>query len=255
MRLGIFIACMVLFLAQPALSGAAGVEMAVGGWYQEPEGDIAYKPLTGDDILGVERDLRYDEEIRLTGRLKVDVPGPFPNLYLMATSMRFDGMGQKNVDFIFGDLTFSANVDFSSKVNLDHYDIALYYGIPGIKQASAGKFNVELGVNVRIVDFEAEVSQAATGFRESESFILPVPMAYLGAQIEPVEWLAIEAEARGLSIGNDHIYSVIGRVKVRPAGPLFIAAGWRYEDVDIDEDDVKADVEVGGPFAEVGLEF
>lgn len=255
MRLAVFIACAFVLLALPAVSGAAGVEVAVGGWYHEPEGNIAFKPLTAGDTLDVERDLRYDEEARLTGRLKIDVPGPLPNIYLMATAMNFEGTGRKNVSFKFGDQTFSANVDFFSEVNLDHYDIALYWGIPLVKGATLNKFNLELGVNVRIVDLEARVRQSATGLSESKDFTLPLPMVYVGAQINPVDWLAIEGEVRGLSIDNDSIWSIIGRVKVRPAGPLFIAAGWRHEDLDIDEDDVKADVQVSGPFAEVGLEF
>lgn len=249
----IFTLTMLLTLGLPAVSGAIGVELAVGGWYHEPNGTISYKGLTSNDYLDLERDLKYDADVRFMGRLKVDAPFPMPNIYLMATRMRFDGVGRKDVDFKFGDQTFNTDVDFTSKVVLDHYDIALYYGIPGIREASLGKVNLELGIDARVVDIEAEVSQS--GIRETGSFVLPVPMLYAGVQITPMNWLAFEAEFRGISIDSDHIWSVIGRVKFRPIKHAFFAAGWRHEDVDIDEDDVKADVQVTGPFAEVGLEL
>jgi outer membrane protein len=124
-----------------------------------------------------------------------------------------------------------------------------------VKQASDEKFNLELGLNVRVVDFEAEVRQPSTGLSDSESITLPLPMLYVGAQLDPVEWLALEAEFRGITFDNDHMYDLIGRVKFRPKGPLFIAAGWRLQDVDIEEDDVRADVSFSGPFVEVGAEF
>ena len=45
------------------------------------------------------------------------------------------------------------------------------------------------------------------------------------------------------------------RAKLKPVGPFFGAAGYRYEKVKIDINDVKAEVSFGGPFGEVGVEF
>lgn len=247
-----------VLLAAPSAS-AMGIELALGGWRQEPQGTVAMSAISQSDVLDVENDMRYDEETRIYGRAKIDMPAFVPNIYLMATPMSFDGTGQKNVDFKFGDRTFQAGVDFYSKVDLDHFDIALYYGLPFVETATAGVLNLELGLNVRVVDFEAVVegTESATGstVSETESFVLPLPMLYVGAQLRPTGWLALEAEGRGVAYNGDHVMSFIGRAKVKPLGPLFIAAGWRHEDIDVEEDEVTVDVEISGPFAEVGLEF
>ncbi len=80
-------------------------------------------------------------------------------------------------------------------------------------------------------------------------------MVYLGAQVKPVKILAIEAEGRGAAYGKDSYYDIIGRVKVKPYGPVFLAAGYRYEKIKFDESGFKANADFQGPFGEAGVEF
>jgi outer membrane protein len=252
---------MLFLLAVPASSFAIGIEAALGGWYQDPEGTLALKPISLIDEIDIDKEAGYDEEFRVMGRVKIDMPLVLPNIYVMATPMMFDGTGSKGANFKFGDIQFDAALPFSSEVTLNHYDIALYYGIPFLDTATAGMLNVELGLNARIVDFNAEVTgtEAITGITrtEKESFTTAAPLVYVGAQIRPVDWLSIEGEGRGIAYSGDHYYDLIGRVKVKPLGPLpvFISGGWRYEDIKIGIQDIEANVDIGGPFAEVGIEF
>jgi hypothetical protein len=51
------------------------------------------------------------------------------------------------------------------------------------------------------------------------------------------------------------MYSVIGRLRFNMFGPAFVAAGYRYDKIDVDEDDVDAEFTLQGPFAEVGINF
>ena len=242
-------------LISPVAAGAFGLEIAVGGWYQMPEGDVAYDPLLGSDTLDVEDDLDYDDKFQFSGRINLDLPFYLPNLYVILTPMKFDGNGQKDVNFKFGDVVFSGNVDFDSEVKSHHIDVALYYGLPFIETATGGIFNVDLGLNVKIIDFDAEIDQPATGLDESESFILPIPTVYLGSQIRPTDWLALEFEGRGIALSGDSYLGLIGRLKVTFFDPFFVAAGYRYETVDFDEQGVEVDATIAGPFAEIGFAF
>jgi outer membrane protein len=243
----------------PGAATAAGIELAVGVWNQTPKGNISYKPITGLDNLSIKDNLKYSDENRVFGRVKIDTPLLFPNIYLMATPMEFSEAGSKNTQFQFGNTTFDANVPFTSELRLDHYDLGLYYGVPALKTATAGILNVDLGIDARVIDFKARITgqDTTTGLiiTESKAVVIPLPMLYLGFQVKPVKWLSAEGEARGLAYGGDHYYDLIGRVKIKPFGPVFAAAGYRYEKVKIDRDDVKADASFGGPFGEVGIEF
>ena len=80
-------------------------------------------------------------------------------------------------------------------------------------------------------------------------------MVYLGAQLKPLKYLSFEAEARGIAYSSNHYYDLIGRLKVSPFGPLFVAAGYRYEKVKVDQSDVKVNIALQGPFLELGLVF
>jgi outer membrane protein len=249
----LLVALLAMTLA-PVTASAIGIEAAIGGWRQSPSGDIGYNPLTEADRLDLERDARYDDETRLFGRVKIDLP-MLPNIYLMATPVEFEGVGQRASSFRFGGQDFDANVPFSSKVVLDQYDIALYYGIPLLETATLNTLNIELGINLRIIDASVEATQEASGLSDSRSAVLPVPMIYLGVQLKPLDWLALEAEARGMAYSDNRYLDLIGRLKVSPVGPVFVAAGWRHQDVKIDSRDIEADMKIKGPFAEAGFVF
>jgi outer membrane protein len=142
----------------PGAASAVGIEMSLGVWNQDPKGDISFKAQSVQDNLSIRDNLGYGDSARVFGRVKIDTPLLFPNVYLMATPMAFKGTGNKDVAFQFGDVTFNGNVPFTSELKLDHYDVGFYYGIPGINLATTGILNVELGLGARIVDFKARIT-------------------------------------------------------------------------------------------------
>ena len=245
-----------LLMITPQRSFALGLEIGLGYWQQGPSGSILNSGdvLTGTK-LDLESDLNYDTENRFFGRIKVELPLFLPNIYVMATPMKFEESGQTTFNINFGDQTIQANIPFESTLKLDHYDIALYYSLPFIRTATLDKLNIELGLNARFIDFEMEIIQQSAGISEKESETVVLPMGYIGIQISPMESFSIEAEGRGVAYSSNHYFDLIVRLKVKPFGPFFISAGYRYQDIDIDESDVEVNIEFKGPFAEAGLSF
>jgi outer membrane protein len=251
----VFLFCYIFMLSIPTTSYAFGIEIAGGAWYQSPSGDLSFDKTTNDDDLNLEDDLNYDDKWQPSGRLIIDMPSVIPNIYIMATPLKWDENGSKDVSFNFGDETFDADIPFKSELKMNHIDVALFYGLPFIKSATADIFNIDLGVNVRLLDFEASIDQKDTGIKESESYFLPIPMIYTGIQIEPFKYTALEFEGRGIGWSSNYYLSLIGRLKIKPFGPFFVAGGYRYDNVNIDYQDVDVDAKFQGPFAEVGFEF
>jgi outer membrane protein len=257
-----FLVCIVIavFLMLPAGSSALpgiDIEAAVGGWQQTPSGDLSYDSgVLEATLLDLEDDLGLEEEIRVTGRLKIDIP-VIPTVYVVAAPMEFEG-DVESVGFNFGGKDFQAG-SISSKLTLNQYDIGLYYGIPFLKTATLEKLNIDIGLNVRIMDITAEVTGQTTlaGIHEteSESIMAPIPMLYLAAQFKPVDRFALEVEARGITNGDEKIYSLVGRLKVKVLGPAFAAGGYRYDVIDIDEEGLVINTTFGGPFLEAGVQF
>lgn len=249
---------LIFMLSFPALSfglDGFGLEIAGGAWYQSPSGDMSFDNTSRADDLDIKSNLNYEDEWQANGRLIIELPLFFPNIYLMYTPINWDESGQKNVAFKFGDTIFDADVDFDSKLQMDHFDVGLFWGLPFLKTATNDVVNIDLGLNVRVIDFEAELHQRDTGLKETVDYILPLPMLYAGVQIEPFKFFALELEGRGIGWSGNHYISLTGRLKVRPFGPFFFAGGYRYDSVKIDYDDVDVDAEFQGPFAEAGFEF
>ena len=250
-----FVLFLICLLCLPTSSYALGLEIAVGGWYQSPSGDLSFDKSTKDDDLDLEKDLNYGDKWQPNGRLLIDMPAFFPNIYLMATPLKWDENGSKDVQFKFGDEVFDANIPFRSELKMNHLDVALFWGLPFIKTGTSDVLNIDLGLNFRLLDFKVEIDQQDTGIKESESYFLPIPMIYAGVQIEPIKYGALEFEGRGIGWGGNYYVSLIGRLKIKPFGPFFVAGGYRYDNVGIDYSDVDVDAKFQGPFAEIGFEF
>jgi outer membrane protein len=233
----------------PQPSQAVGFEAAIGISRQSPQGGMGYK----GDSLDLTSDLNYSSVTQFFGRAKIELPLILPNIYLLATPLNFDGTGTKNSAFQFGNQTFNANLPFSSSLKLNQYDLGIYYGLPFLKQATLGMFNLDLGLNLRVFDLKAEVSQ--TGNIESKSFYLPAPMIYLGVQVKPMNALSLEGEFRAISYNSNQFYDLIGRIKYTLFQFTFVSAGYRYEKYSMDQNDIKLDVQFSGPLLEVGLQF
>jgi outer membrane protein len=258
-RSSLYVSLSIIFLLAFLPTGASGFEASVGFWRQDPSGDVAYKPVSDSDELDLNQDLNYDRKDKPFGRVKIGLPVFLPNIYLIMTPVKFEGDGSLTRQFKFGNFEFAANEPFHSEVRLDQYDAAFYYSIPFLNTATVGKLKADIGLDVKIVDFESSVSgeEAVTGtaISESQSFTAPFPMIYAAIQLKPVKAFSIEGEGRGMAYNSNHCYDLIGRIKVKPIGPVFIGGGYRYEDVKIDYDDVKASMKFQGPFVEGGVEF
>jgi outer membrane protein len=177
-----------------------------------------------------------------------------PNIYFMFAQVKNDGTGNSDGDFVFGSTLFSKNTPLSSKLEMNEYDLALYYGIPFIKTATLGRLNIDAGLNIKLVDIDVSVSQG--GVSETKQYAIPLPMLYLAAQLSIIKSLALEAEARLTALSSaDYFYDFIGRVKYHVIGPAFLAAGYRYEDVQLDRKGLRVGSWTGGPFLEVGFSF
>lgn len=245
--------CIVLML--PGWAGATGFEAAVGVWHKSPSGDVTYKGQTAHDRLDLESSLGLDSETGPHFRARLEMPLILPNIGFMATPTTFSGRGTATGSFTFGDRTFAAGVPIDGKLRLNQYDVSLFYGIPGLEMATMGLFNVDLGLNLRLMDVNLEIRQEQAGLSESKSMLLPVPTLYLGASLRPLDFFALEAEARGVTYAGNHFYSLIGRLRFNPLDHLFLAGGYRFDSVSIDEKGLKADVDIRGPFMEIGINF
>ncbi|MCB9494185.1 MAG: TIGR04219 family outer membrane beta-barrel protein [Desulfobacteraceae bacterium] len=229
-------------------------EIAAGGWFCSPDGFAGYK---GDDLY-LERDLGYEDQTELTGRIRLELPLLLPNITFMTTNLSFDGDNTTGRSFDFGNTSFNGDDKISSELKLNHHDFAVSFSLPLLNLATLGKLQADLGVNLRLIDIEASMEQTTENSglkRESKSLDVPIPMGFAYLRLEPVSGIGLEAEGRMLSIGGNSVTSLIGRIRYHVLGPLFIAGGYRVEKIDVDEEGIRIDTDFKGPFFEGGFKF
>jgi len=186
--------------------------------------------------------------------LVFDFPRFFPNLYIMATPTEIEGAGNKNIRFHIGDKIFATESGFNSQISLNELDLTLYYDVPLVKSLTQDMLNIDLGLNVRAIDFNGNIENEAIG-KASKSFIVPIPMVFGALQFHPLHALALEAEGRGIAIGANKAFSLVGRIRWNVLDHVFAAGGYRYDKFDIDYQGVLIDTDISGPFFEAGLSF
>ncbi len=235
-----------LFISRGA---AFEVETAVGVTQLNPVGQISYQGAS----LDLKNDLKYDKVQTFTARVKLDLPLILPNVYLTAVPMRFEETGSKNVSFQFGAKTFTGSVPFTSSLKLDHYDATLFYGIPFLETVTNDVLRVQVGLNIRVIDFKASITQ--TGLNESKSLIVPVPMAYGYFQLSPIDKLKVSLDLKGIAYGSTRHYDMTMLAKWQLFKFFFVGGGYKYQNIKINYSDINTEFEFGGPVLELGFIF
>jgi outer membrane protein len=239
-------------------------EISVGAIQQKPSGYVSYKPVSDiRDRIDVKNDARLGDETKPWAKLKLEHPIPvIPNIKLAYMPMKFDGSGNVSRTIRWGGNEYDLNAGFNLSVKLDRVDTTLYYNFPFIKTATAGKLDVEFGLNVRTIMFDARLSGTTTGggrVSESASITLPVPIGHLAAEIRPISLVSLVGELNYIGYKNNAYYDYVAGLRLNspvriPLKP-FVEVGYRHEKLKIDERDVKADLNIKGLYGLVGVRF
>jgi len=247
-----------LSFAVPLING----EISVGVMNHSPSGYIQYPSGTGDTV-DLKDTFGLDSAVKPFARAKIEIP-IVPNLYLQYMPMEFDGTGRYSTTLTFGDIEFQANVDLDTYIKVDHYDLGLYYNLPFVGTATAGLLDPEVGINVRVLDFEGRVTgrEAFTGQvrTESASATIPVPMGYVSLGVN-LQVVSLIGELRGITYSGNHYYDFTAEVRAKPVSvpalaSFFVGAGYRYEELKLEDvGDVSAKIKISSLFANVGLSF
>ena len=243
---------MAFILFMPPVSHAteashpAEIEAAAGGWLHEPSGSLSYL----GEALDLRSNLNFTNETDIDARLKVHLPALLPDMYLMATFLKFQGENTLSQPFVFG-APFQAGKPFSAETRLNHFDIAAIYSL--IPAHERGLFNAHAGINLRVIHLQASITQGGQADSFTDTFA--VPLIYLGARLRASSLVRLEAEARGMALASEHYLDLIGRVKFFVLKPLFVAAGYRYEQMKIARHGFNMNAGFGGPFVEAGFDL
>ncbi len=226
-------------------------EFTVGVVQQKPDGWLKYKGTTVD----LRKDLGFDDKTKFFAKAKLEHPIPLlPNIYLQYMPMEFKG--DRTTAFQFDNKVFAGNIH--TEVQLDHYDIGLYYNVPMVSAMTSGVFDAEVGLVVRIIDFKEKVSDGTK--TSTADFTAPIPMLYGSISINPVDLLSVVVEGKGITYNNNYYYDFSGEVRLSPFNAVvmkpFISLGYKIERLRIDDvSNVYGDIRIKQPYISMGINF
>jgi len=225
------------------------LKIAAGVWSTSPSGDLG-ETTTDVDALAL------DDENSTFYSIAFEHPIPvLPNIRLKQTGLEFSGDTVLDETFILDDQEFTVGVDAVSDIDLSHTDVTLYWGLPELI------VDVDFGINIRSFSGEAKVTSEMAARTDIVDLDVVLPMLFADVRIDlPFTGFYVGAEANALSIGDSSMIDYNARIGYSTDVIPFLAdldfeVGYRSFNVELDEDDIQADITIDGPYAQIMLVF
>ena len=247
----------------PMSISAAELSFSAGGgiWRNEGTGELRYKDNPAVDIDYLD----YDKENRGYIWAELRHPVPFlPNFRVEYVDLKLSG--HSSHAFAWEDVGFKA--DAYSETTLTQLDMILFYNVLSLPWV-----DLDLGADVKYIDFTFDAEgegkdlddlgvQAEFTEDEDETAYIPFIYSRVRANI-PATNFGIEGDVKYITYKNTTVLDTSIKANYffdLKAVKLGIEAGYRFESIDIDEDDFSGltfdiDVDIEGPFAGVFIRF
>lgn len=246
-------AVLLVGLMVPVVCGADTLGIRVGAdyWRYDIDGSVRFKTRDSTNDIDVNEDLGYDDDSLTHLYAILEHPLPFlPNVKLSRTAIDTSANGRLSKTVVFGDVTFQANEDVSSDVDLKLTDITFYYRVLD------NIANIDLGLNAMYLDSQGRITGSVSG-TERADISGWVPKAFAGVGVDlPFTGLSVGADGSAVKYKGSHFYDYTLRVSYTTPWYVGIDAGYRKMKLDLDDfDDSFADLSFDGFFAGGYLHF
>jgi outer membrane protein len=233
-----------LFLPVAAQADALGVRFGANAWQQNFSGH-AQSGDSGDKI-DIEDDMGFDDDDGFQGYISFEHSVPMvPNILVQRTVIDADANGDLNGK-TFDDVTFPGAV--KSTIDLTHTDATLYY------QILDNWASLDIGLTARY--FEQGIKVKDQTQNADLDIDLVIPMAYAAVKFDlPLTGLYVGADGNGIKYDDHHFFDAKAMIGWESSIGLGIEAGYRYFDVQYEDNDEEADLTIEGPFAGLFFHF
>jgi len=234
-------------LASPTL--ADEIVSLKGGYYKlEPSGDVG----VGGDALDIEDDLGIDDDDGFFAEAALQL-GDF-RLFASYMPISFSGSSVLSRDINFSGETFVEGQRIDSDIDIDIYEAGLAWFLINVDDLP---LRIQIGpeVAIKYIDTRLEMKDKGLGMYESESVGVPVPSLGARARIAIADYLGVVGRAGYMEYNGNSLTDIDAQVEYSPIPMVAIFAGYRYLDMDIDEDGVLVDAKFSGPHAGALIRF
>ncbi len=221
-----------------------GIYAGAGSWLGKYSGSV------GDPAASA-ADLGMDDKNTTYYYVAIEHPMPFfPNIKLQHNDIRSKQTSAVEDDFRLDDITFPSGTTLKTDFDLSYTDATLYY------EVLDNWLNLDLGVTLRKHDGYLHADTAVVS--EKVDVDLTLPLVYGKLQFDlPLTGFIAGFEGNYIGYDGSELFDYTAKVGYLfdSALDLGLEAGYRSITMNIDEDDVAANLELKGPYLAIVLHF
>jgi len=241
----------LVLLAGMSSADTPGTRIGANYWNLDVNGTVRYQSTDPADNIDVNDDLGYGDDALTSVYAIFEHPAPLiPNARVTGTRIDTDASGKLGRNFTWGNVDFTIDEDVTSAVQLDQFDLALYWRLLD------NTLNLDAGLDIRYLELDATITGAVSG-TDTATATAVLPMLYAGAGIDlPLTGLGVSADGAFIGYSGNTLYDFTVRASYDSNWPIGIEAGYRIMKLDLDDfDDYYADIRFEGPYAGLNLQF
>ena len=248
-RLFILLA-LINLLASPALADET-FSFKAGYLALSPSGDIAVSDggLTGT-VVDLEDDLTLADSEDYFAEAALQL-GAF-RLFAAYLPINFSGDGVLTRDISFNGETFVLGSRVESDVNIDIYEAGLAWFLVNIDDMPV---RIQFGPEMAVKYVDARVELQNSTYSESDSVGVPIPTLGARGRVAIADYLSVVGRVGYLKYSGSSFLDADAQVELSPVPLVGLFAGYRYLDIDVDDNDVLINATFAGPYAGALVRF
>ena len=224
-----------------------GVYAGISSWKTDYSGKAGEPSITLKDLGVKNGDKNNSYYIALEHPVPV-----LPNIMLEHTSISSKQTSVIEKTFTIDGTTFPISDTITSDFDLSHTDATLYYEILD------NWVNLDLGITARKFDGYFHATSEVTSESKKVNIDQTLPLLYIKAQFDlPFSGLSAGVQGNYVSYSGDKLTDYRAKISYLFDSVLDVGleVGYREMSLTVDDDDIKADLKLKGPYASVIAHF
>lgn len=247
----LFLALVMLLVTSPAL---ADEFLSIKAGYQmlEPEGSIAVSDNGFGSKLDVDKDLHLDDSEELLAEVALQLGDS--RLTFSYLPIDFSGSGSIPFTGSYNGQVFNSGDHVTTGIKLDLYDVGYTYYLINMDDVPT-RFQLGIEFSVKVADLEVEFTDSITGLDESDSLFVPLPTLGIRSRIALADLVGISLRAGYFEYDENSILDADIQLEFSPIPNAGLFIGYRFFDLEVDEQDLYVSLEISGPYAGLLVRF
>jgi hypothetical protein len=237
---------------EPTQKDRPTIELEGRYWWPALSGSV--KAVSADIGSGVnfKDDLGIKDEGIPEGRI-IWYPGPNSWLRLSYLQVSYEGENRLERTIDFQGKHFTVGTDIESNADLKYATVGWAWQFINLAD---GKIKLGTLIEASLVNADYSIKRTDGLIEAAHSYTVPLPAIGLSLNVAPLKGMEGFLDLSGLPLGKyGHTFNVEGGLKVIPIKNVSVLCGYRYSDIDYENDPDFFKLRFSGPFIAATLKF